>query len=284
MQKIEVEKISKAKLPERLREIPDCPDKIYLRGSKDLLNSSYLVSIVGSRKATDYGLKQSRKIARELAQSGVVIVSGLALGIDTEAHKGALEAGGKTIAVLGTAIDKIYPATNSSLAKNILESGSAIISEYQEGSPTYRSNFALRNRIIAGISMATIVIEAAEKSGALITAFLTLDYNRELYALPGNVDRINSRGTNRLIRSGANCLIDAGGLLSDFNIIEPKRKVASLSIEEKQLADIFIESEYNFDQILSKLSIDPAKLNVLLAMLELKGILVRSANGYYGLS
>ncbi len=284
MQKIEVEKISKAKLLERLREIPDCPEKIYLRGNKDILNSNYLVSIVGSRKATDYGLKHSRKIARELAQSGVVIVSGLALGIDTEAHKGALEAGGKTIAVLGTAIDKIYPATNLSLAKNILESGSVIISEYQEGSPTYRSNFALRNRIIAGISMATIVIEAAEKSGALITAFLTLDYNRELYALPGNIDRINSKGTNRLIRSGANCLIDAVNLLSDFNIIEPKRKVASLSIEEKQLADIFIESEFTFDQILSKLSIDPAKLNVLLAMLELKGILVRSANGYYGLS
>ena len=270
--------------PRLLREIPDYPKEIFCRGDIKLLNADPSVAIVGSRKATDYGLKQTRKIAFELAKSGVTIISGLALGVDAEAHRGALEAGGKTVAVLGCAIDEIYPITNQPLGDKIIQSNNLIISEYPAKAITYKTNFPQRNRIIAGLSQATIIIEAAERSGALITAFLALDYNREVFALPGNVDRINSKGTNYLIKIGANCLTGASDIL-DFFGIEQKNKIhRSLSREETKIVEILEKEISTFDNILQRGGFDAHSLNVILMNMEIRGTVRRTLDGAYGIS
>ena len=269
--------------PKILKEIPDYPKMLFCRGNTDLLSKKHLVSIVGSRKATEYGLRQTRKIAYDLSGSGVVIVSGLALGIDSEAHKGALDAGGKTVAVLGSAIDNFYPAANEALAERMLKTGNLIISEYPEGSPTYRSNFPLRNRIIAGMSKATIVCEAARRSGALITAFLALDYNREVYALPGNIDRYNSKGTNYLIKKGAGCITSSDDILEGLGLLKKKQEEIKLDENETKVAEIIQKGYVNFDEIIEKSGIDASRLNIILATMELKGVLSRLSSGEYAI-
>lgn len=267
-----------------LREIPDYPGEIYCRGDTGLLNFRPSVAIVGSRRATDYGLKQTRKIAFTLAKSGIVVVSGLALGVDAEAHRGALEAGGKTIAVLGCAIDEIYPAQNQSIGDKILKSNNLIISEYPPGAVIYKTNFPQRNRIIAGLSQAVIITEAAEKSGALITAFLALDYNREVFALPGNIDRINSKGTNYLIKIGASCLTDASDVLDFFEISEKTKVQRNLSPEEAKIVEFLSKEILTLDDILQKGRFDAPGLNVILMNMEIRGIIRRTLDGGYGLA
>jgi len=266
-----------------LREIPDKPKEIYCRGNIGLLNNLPVVAIVGSRRATDYGLKQAHKIAFELSEQGVVIVSGLAFGIDAAAHRGALDAKGQTIAVLGSAIDNIQPMSNRSLGDKIIVQNGLVVSEYAPGSQTHPGNFPQRNRIIAGLSQATIIIEAAEKSGALITTFLAADYNREVFALPGNVDRINSRGTNYLIKSGANCLTKAADVLSFLGLDEPKNKSAKLKGDEATLAGILEQGPLSFDALVRKTGFDATKLNVILMNMEIKGAVRRTLDGCYGI-
>jgi len=269
--------------PELLREIPDRPQEIFCRGNIDLLNTGPSVAIVGSRKATDYGLKYAKKIAFELAESGIVIISGLALGIDAEAHRGALEAGGRTIAVLGCAIDEIYPAQNQSLGDKILKSDNLIISEYAPKAITYKTNFPQRNRIIAGLSRAAVIIEAAERSGALITALLALDYNREVFALPGNVDRINSKGTNYFIKKGANCLTGSDDILEFLGMTKKNRVRGNLSAQETKIVEILGKETADFDGILRRGEFDAHGLNVMLMNMEIKGIVRRTLDGSYGL-
>lgn len=266
--------------PPLLKEIFDFPIVLYCRGNIDLLKESNTLAIVGSRKASSYGLNMTEKIATKLAASGVVIISGLALGVDGRAHQGALEASGKTIAVLGTSIDQIYPANHLPLAKRIMENNGLIISEYPPDYPFFKYNFPQRNRIIAGLSKATIVTEAAEKSGALITANLASEYGREVFAVPADVDRINSKGANTLIEQGASCLTSVDTLLEFFgaNKVKPRESVqgtARLVVEELELGKI------DFDGLVSKLQLPAQEASIVLLELEMKGLIKKDLEGLY---
>ncbi len=204
--------------PPLLKEITNPPNKLFILGSfNDFTNKA--VAIVGTRKATIDGVELARKIAKSLAEQGFVIVSGLAMGIDTAAHSGALDAGGKTIAVLGTGIDLIYPAQNQNLAKKILENGGAIISEYGPGTPGLPHQFLERNRIVAGLTIATIVIEAPKKSGAIVTARLAAESGREVFVFPGPAGHPQYAGSHALIRDGARFVSSLEDVLEDLSIL-----------------------------------------------------------------
>ncbi len=189
-----------ARYPARLREIPDPPVLLYIRGSLEAVRD-FSISMVGTRRPTPYGSGVTLRLARDLAQRNFVIVSGMARGIDSAAHKGALEANGRTVAVFGTGIDVIYPRYNAHLAEQILERG-AWVSEFPLGTSPQPENFPIRNRMISGLSLGTVVVEGAEYSGSLITARLAADQNREVFAVPGNITTAQSFGPNHLIKSG----------------------------------------------------------------------------------
>lgn len=195
-----------AEYPALLRPVPDAPETLYVRGR--LVEGDVLaVAIVGSRRATPYGLDVAGAIAADLAARGVTIVSGLARGIDSAAHRGALRVGGRTIAVLGSGVDVIYPSENQRLAEEIVERG-ALVSQFASGTPPLPHHFPTRNRVIAGMSLAVVVVEATERSGSLITARLAAELGREILAVPGRVTAAESRGANRLIQDGAALALD----------------------------------------------------------------------------
>jgi DNA processing protein len=188
--------------PKRLREIYDPPAVLWIRGDVRLLSRAG-IAVVGTRHPSPYGIGMAEMLSRDLAARGLTILSGMARGVDTAAHKGALEARGKTVAVWGTGIDVIYPKENKKLAEQILESGGAIVSEYPLGTFPAPQNFPIRNRILSGMSVGVLVIEAAEHSGTRITARLAMEQNRDIYAVPGNVTNKNAWGPNTLIKQGA---------------------------------------------------------------------------------
>lgn len=188
--------------PKQLKQIYDVPKKIYVKGNKEILSKTG-IAIVGCRDNTKYGELIAKNLAYNLAKNGVNIISGLAKGIDSFAHIGAIYAKGKTIAVLGNSIDTIYPKENEIIAQKIIEYGGAIISEYPVGAKIEKKNFPARNRIISGLSQGVIVVEAKEKSGSLITADFALEQGRDVYAVPGSITSIHSAGTNNLIKEGA---------------------------------------------------------------------------------
>jgi DNA processing protein len=193
--------------PALLREIADPPITLYVRGSWAACLEAPCVGVVGSRRCSTYGQNVAVALARELASRGVTIISGLARGIDAAAHRGALEAGGRTVAVLGTGIDEVYPRDHRKLADEILEKGGALVTQFPLGTPPVAENFPYRNRIISGLSLGVVVVEAAENSGSLITARLAMEQNREVYAVPGNITSRNSFGTNFLIKGAGAKLV-----------------------------------------------------------------------------
>src|ERR1043165_2201841 len=193
--------------PALLREIPDPPVTLYVRGSWRACLEAPCVGIVGSRRCSTYGQNVAAQLARELAARGVTIVSGLARGVDAAAHRGALEAGGRTAAVLGTGIDEVYPRDHRRLAEEILAKGGALVTQFPLGTPPVAENFPYRNRIISGLSLGVVVVEAAENSGSLITARLAIEQNREVFAVPGNITSRNSFGTNYLIKGAGAKLV-----------------------------------------------------------------------------
>ena len=194
--------IESEKYPELLKQIYDPPKGLYIMGNIDILNNPS-IAIVGCREATEYGKKAATYFAYNLAKQNINIVSGLAKGIDSFSHIGALQANGKTIAVIGSGLDIIYPKENAYLAKRILEQGGAIVSEYPLGTKPQKEHFPARNRIISGLSQAVLVVEAKEKSGSLITADFAMEQGKEVFAVPGNINSLNSVGTNNLIKDGA---------------------------------------------------------------------------------
>ena len=264
-----------------LKQINDCPQDLFCVGNLKLLQEKNCVAVVGSRRATNYGLSQAEKISYDLARCGVTIISGLAIGVDGQAHRGALRAHGKTIAVLGTSINDFYPHTHIGLAREILKQKGLIISEFGPEDPFFIQNFLLRNRIIAGLSRATIVIEAAEKSGALVTAGLALSYNRDVFALPGDVTRLNSVGTNNLIKQGAYCVTGAKDVLDVLGIEEGKLNLVDLSSIEKLVFEVINTQKSEFDQILKESKLRPAQLNSTLLQLEIKGLIKLTSSGEY---
>lgn len=218
---IEEISINNKNYPQILKNIYDAPLKIYVLGNKQILNKKG-IAIVGARKATQYGKKVAMQISKELSEKEINIISGLAIGIDTYAHIGNICVQkpniqvGKTIAVLGSGIDEIYPKQNIELARKIIQTGGCIISEYPIGTKPDKKNFPQRNRIISGLSNGILVVEASEKSGALITAEFGLEQGKDIFAVPGNIDKIESRGCNLLIKDGAKMVLSSGDILEEI--------------------------------------------------------------------
>lgn len=267
--------------PNRLAEIETPPPVLYVRGNY-LPEDNWAVAVVGTRRVTAYGRQVAESIARTLARCGVTLVSGLARGIDGVAHQAALDAGGRTLAVLGCGVDRIYPPEHRQLAERILSNG-ALMSDYAVGTPPEAHNFPPRNRIISGLSMATVVVEAGHKSGALITANFAADQGREVFAVPGNINSPLSKGTNRLIQQGAHPLLDPDEILEtlELRLISEQREARTVlpaDETEAQLYTILNHEPMHVDEIRAQLDLPIEKVTAALAMMELKG-LVRKASG-----
>ena len=226
--------------PTLLREIADPPITLYVRGNWQECFEQPTVAVIGSRMCSTYGENASEMLARDLASRGICIISGLARGIDAAAHRGALRGQGKTIAVLGTGIDGVYPKENARLVKEVLDSGGAVVSQFPLGTPPLKDNFPYRNRIISGLSLGVLIVEASERSGSLITARLAMEQNREVMAVPGNITSGNSYGTNYLIKSGAKLVQQWQDVVAELpreiaaEILPPKIEKAELNGETKE--------------------------------------------------
>lgn len=270
--------------PDLLREIADPPPLLYARGNIELLQNPQ-IAIVGSRLCTPGGAQTALEFAAQLAACGLTISSGLATGIDSQAHRGALQAGGTTIAVCGTGVDRIYPLQNRRLADQIAERG-LIISEFPLGSAASRQNFPQRNRIISGLCLATLVVEAAERSGSLITARLAAEQGREVFAIPGSIHNPQSRGCHRLIRDGAKLVEKIEDISEDLSSLlgymfehrTSPRAAQPLDAGLRGLLDAIGYDPVNTDTLASRSGLTIDKLSSMLLQLELKD-LIRSAPG-----
>ncbi len=270
-----------SRYPARLRAINDPPPVLYVRGELRP-EDDWAVAMVGTRRASAYGREAARLLASELARAGVTIVSGLAVGIDAQVHRAAIEAGGRTLAVLGSGVDIIYPWENSKLAAEIVRHG-ALISEYPLGTQPEASNFPPRNRIISGLSRGVVVVEAGEQSGALITADFAADQGRDVFAVPGSIFARNSQGTNKLIRDGATPVLSASDILEALNLTAVPQQVEAQLLfptdpTEAQLFERLSEEPVHVDELSRAAGLPIATVTSTLALMELKG-LVRQAGG-----
>lgn len=272
---------SDARFPSRLRAIFDPPKSLYLRGAGEPeLLSLRAVAVVGARSCSPYGAQVARMLGRELAAAGLVVVSGLARGIDGEAHRGVLETGGLTVGVLGCGIDRDYPASNARLSRRIEERG-LVVSEYEAGVEPAPWRFPARNRIIAGLSEAVVVVEARERSGALITADFALEEGREVFAVPGEITSGLSAGTNALLKLGAAPLTGAADVLDALGIERAAANDAvDASAEATQVLELVRDSPAGADELTARCALDAGAVSVALTELELAG-LVASIDGVY---
>lgn len=281
---IEILTINDEAYPPQLKEIASAPPVLYIRGDQSIL-SNKSISVVGSRKFTEYGRRVTENLTKDLVRTGLTIVSGLALGIDGIAHQAALDADGITAAVLGTGIDDatIYPREHFNLAKWILESGGALITEQPPQTPSLKQNFPARNRIMAGLALGTLVIEAAESSGSLITAQFALEQNREVFAVPGDIFSPQSAGANQVIKKGAKLVSSAADILEELNITRVQSTLA-LKIfepqtdEEKIIWKTLSNVPLHIDKISKMARLDTAVVASTLASLEIEGA-VRNIGG-----
>lgn len=286
--------------PYLLREIADPPITLYVKGDWQACFDAPCVGVVGSRKCSTYGENASEMLARDLAANGVCVVSGLARGIDTAAHRGAIRGKGKTVAVLGTGIDQVYPKENARLVEEIIQSGGAIVSQFPLETPPLKDNFPYRNRIISGLSLGILIIEASERSGSLITARLAAEQNREVMAVPGNITSKNSFGTNYLIKSGAKLVQQWQDVVTELpaeisaRILPPKLDEtqteetagkqpelvpASLSDNERRIWSLLSADEpVHIDDLLDASGLSFGDLNTALLSLDMKD-LVRALPG-----
>lgn len=266
--------------PRLLKEIPLPPFAIYALG--DLDYSEPAIAIVGTRNATPQGKSMAQSFATDLAGANLPIISGLALGIDAEAHAGAVESKGKTIAVLGTPLNHIYPRQNEKLADKILKTGGAIISEFPFGHPYNPANFLARNRIISGLSAGILIIEAPERSGSLATARFALEQNRDIFVVPGNINSNNYKGSHDLLKSGAILTTQAEDIFNHYNIEKSGRTAIGKSEnpEEQEIIEAIRQSPITTEQLVAKTEKEISKLNQILALLTIKGI-IKELNGKY---
>ncbi len=273
--------------PALLKEIPNPPKEIFYLG--DFFEKSLVerpkIAIVGTRKATAYGRAIAKEMAQEFAKKGIVVVSGLAMGIDTAAHEGALLGGGKTIAVLACGLDSVYPRQNENLAKRIIETGGAIISEYPAGTEAFKNHFLERNRIVSGLSVATVVVEAPNESGALVTARLAAEQGREVFIAPGPMNNSNYFGSHKLVRDGAilistieDIFEDLGWDFSRTNTNLPD----DLNGEEKIIFEMVKQAglPVGVDKITEITKLEPQKVNQIIALLVIRDILRETSQGY----
>jgi DNA processing protein len=267
--------------PARLKEIDQPPPVLYARGEY-LTDDLFAVAIVGTRRITPYGRQVTEELASFLASNGITVVSGLARGVDAVAHQSALKAGGRTIGVLGSGVDVIYPPEHAKLAEQMMERG-AVISDYAPGTPPDASNFPPRNRIISGLSLAVVVIEAGETSGALITAEFAAEQGREIFAVPGGIFAPQSKGANRLIQNGAQPLLKMDDIMQalDFTRIgeyRSARKVLPTDETEARLLDVIGSEPLHVDEIRNQADLPIERVSATLALMELKGM-VRQVGG-----
>jgi DNA processing protein len=261
--------------PEHLREIADSPPILYLKG--DLLSTDrWAVAVVGTRRVTPYGRQVVERLVAELSRSGVTIVSGLARGIDALAHRVALQAGGRTLAVLGSGLDRLYPTEHAALAREITAKG-AVITEFPLGTPPDAVNFPRRNRIISGISMGTVVVEAGETSGALITADFALEQGRDVFAVPGSILSPSSAGSNRLIQDGAKLVANARDVLEELNMTavaqhQAARETLPENETEAALLRLLSSEPVHVDELGRTSDLPVADVSSALTMMELKGL------------
>jgi len=280
--------------PQLLHRIPDPPPFLYVYGRVD--HGADKIAVVGSRNATGYGLQTSGNLSADLAGLGLTIVSGMALGIDTAAHEGALSVNGKTVAVLGSGLERIYPARNRKLFHRIAENG-AVISEFSLNSEPEAHHFPVRNRIISGMCLGTVVVEATRKSGSLITARLAAEQNREVFAVPGSVQSFKSVGTHTLIKQGAKLVENIQDILEELPPLpQPAANVrdsgpddnsktpAALNADEARVYRALGPYGVHIDELARELSMAPARVSSLLLQLELKGLVNQSPGKFFCVS
>jgi len=267
--------------PHLLREIYDSPPVLYIKGTLTE-EDSWAIAVIGTRRASVYGREVTRQLTQALARSGLTIVSGLARGIDSEAHRAALEAGGRTIAVLGCGIDRVYPPENRKLAQQIIAHG-ALVSDYPLGTPPEGRNFPARNRIISGLSLGVLVTDAGTRSGALITTGYAAEQGRDVFAVPGNILTRGSVGTNALIQDGAKVVLKPEDILEELNLTmvveqsEARQVLPADETEAALLAHLSAEPVH-VDELQQQLELPIAQVTSTLALMELKGM-VRQAGG-----
>ncbi len=276
--------------PSRLRQIPQAPPVLFGLGDMHVLGQKSL-AVVGSRKASSYGRRVAHELAQGLSEKGYLIVSGLAMGIDTAAHKGAVASGGLTVAVKGCGLDVEYPARNQALAREICQNG-AVVTEFFPGVPPEPGNFPSRNRIISGLSRAVLVVEAGPGSGSLITAYLGLEQGKDVMAVPGSIYSYNSRGCHRLIREGAALVTSVEQVLEvlgeDFTekgLAQSGKtvKVSSLSPDEKTVVDNLQAEPQHIDDISAQCKMPASTVCSVLLRLELKGLVLNHSGGKYSI-
>jgi DNA processing protein len=280
-----------ADYPKSLFEIPDPPPFLYVRG--ELRSHETSVAVVGSRRATAYGIQATARLAGELAGHGITVVSGMARGIDTAAHKGALAANGRTIGVLGCGIDRVYPPENHALFRETAEKG-CLISEFPLGTLPLAENFPRRNRIISGLCRSILVVEAAENSGSLITAQYALEHGRDVFAVPGNITFAASRGSNRLIKQGAKLVDCVEDILEELPGYEsaskepghhtPALRTFSLTPKEAAIYELLARSPLHIDDIIAQTELTAAEVSSMLLHLELKGAVQPLPGTHYSIA
>lgn len=272
--------------PEILKHIPGPPKELFVMGDLGTLMEHPRVAIVGSRKVTPYGRQVTQQLARELAKSGVVIISGLALGVDAIAHEAALEADGKCIAVLPTSLQDIYPSSHQHLAKKIISSGGVLLSEYPEGMPGLKQNFVERNRLVSGLSDGVLITEAAVKSGTLHTANFALDQGKTVMAVPGNITSQTSQGTNNLLKSGAILVTELADILSALHLTAKdlqRQLPLAANKTEQTILDLISSGISDGALILAESHLSPSEFNQTLTMMEITGKIRPLGAGHWGI-
>jgi DNA processing protein len=281
-------KLNKKEWPLGLFEIPQKPKRLFCRGKFPDKDVHKFLCVVGSRKHSNYAEQAIQKLIGGLKGRNIIIVSGLAIGIDTLAHEAALETGLKTIAVLGAGVakDSVYPTMNRNLAERIIEDGGCLISEVERGEAQVWT-FPSRNRIMAGMSGAILVIEAGEKSGTLITARMALDYNKELLVVPTTIFSSDGQGSNRLLREGARPVFNSDDILDalglDTSVTPAKAGVQALNSKERTILQMISKGICNFDEMLLECKFGSAELTQTLMEMEIKGLLIKSLGKYEAL-
>lgn len=269
--------------PLRLKEFYNPPQKLYAKGNLALLNQTN-IAFVGARSCSDYGRRNAKKFAKQLSNFGVNIVSGMAIGIDAASHQSCIENGGKTIAVLPCGFNNIYPRENIHLFHEILDSGGLVISEYSPETQASSETFVERNRIVAGLSICTIVIEASHRSGSSITAHLSMEQGRKVFCAPGNLESKYSVGTNRLIQEGANLLTSVNDIILQYPFLKSRKiktTARKVPVRYSKLYRAITEISISIDELVYKLDMDISDLIAQLTLLEMDGYITQLPGGEY---
>lgn len=278
--------------PSNLRNIYDAPKILFYKGNLDILKNNINLTMVGSRKCTQYGINCAKHISKNLSDNGINIISGLAIGIDTYSHIGCLEGNGKTVAVIGSSLDNILPKRNIKLAQKILDDGGLILSEYNIRDSVYPSNYVYRNRILSGISDGVIVVEAAKKSGALITVEYALEQGKNVFSIPGNINSCMSEGCHKIIKEGAILVHSVEDILNEYRInnyknIENTKKYDNIKLNEKTIEILELIKDngiLNIDEICDNTKMEVKYINTILNELVLKDLLIEVNNQVYSLN